>query len=85
MRHFGTLPEVAHWLQRTHCTFAGIPWKDEWLSILGSTFRHPAIVGATWRGFIFNEDVELNTFIHVDRTPEGGWLVSESTENLWED
>lgn len=85
MRHFGTLPQVTGWLQRTHCTFGGSPWKDTWLNMLGTTLKAPAVVGATWEGFIFGDDVELNTFIHVERHPDGGWVVSESTENMWED
>ena len=79
---FTHLPQLANFIQRTHCSFAGT-FTDHALSILGSMKASmdecPAMVGATFEAMTDMSHGELNTFITVTRLQSGGWQYEEST------
>lgn len=77
---FTTLPQVAHFIQRTHFSFAGT-FTDNALTILGqmnaSISSTPAMIGATFEGYTDYDHGELNTLITINKLPEGGWEYTE--------
>ena len=79
---FTHLPQVAHFIQRTHCSFAGT-FTDQALSILGSMKasmdQMPAMVGATFEAMTDIQHGELETFITISKLPSGGWQYEETT------
>lgn len=80
---FTYLPQIAHFIQRTHSTFAGFA-TDMALSILGnmnaSMTAFPAICGMTYEAMTDADHSEVNTFITISKLPQGGWQYTESTE-----
>lgn len=77
---FTHLPRIAHFIQSTHCSFAGT-FTDNALSILGNMKsamdKFPAIVGVTFEAMTDIQHGELNTQITINRLPSGGWEYIE--------
>lgn len=77
---FTTLPQVALHISNTHMEFAGTPWKDKVLPILGSMnaqINKTAMVGATFEAVTDIEHGELQTLITIEKLNSGLWEVTE--------
>ena len=85
MRIFGTLPQVAQYINRNHTVF-GCPFATEpTLTILGNMNRqmmeNPAIKGMTFKAWMNAEGYGiLKTYITIEKHPEGGWTCVERLE-----
>lgn len=80
---FTHLPQIAHFIQRTHSSFAGLA-TDMALTILGnmnaSMTAFPAICGMTYEAMTDTDHGALDTFITISKLPQGGWEYIESTK-----
>lgn len=77
---FTHLPQIASFIQRTHCSFAGT-FTDQALNVLGQMNREmmnfPAMIGATFPAMTDIQHGELNTQITINRLPSGAWEYIE--------
>ena len=77
---FTHLPQIAHFIQRTHRSFAGT-FTDQALSILGQMNKDmtncKAMVGVTFPAMTDMQHGELNTQITISKLPSGGWDYKE--------
>lgn len=77
---FTTLPQMANFIKRTHCSFAGTFVSDT-LTILGQMnadmIAFPAMVGATFEAMTDACHGELQTNITINKLPSGVWEYIE--------